>query len=84
MEAIQTIRESLSISVLLNGLALALTLRRPFAPFSIQGSLRTEIITTTGLFTLFLAAECWLGLVNTYVPEPYLVGIYPYFCHNFR
>jgi hypothetical protein len=89
MEAIQTIRESLSISELLNGLGLVLTLRRLFASFPGQGSntggfssslsLRTEVITTTGLFILFLAAKCLLALVNTYVPEPYLVSIYPYF-----
>jgi alpha-1,2-glucosyltransferase len=93
MEAIQTIRESLGISELLNGLALAFTLRRSFAPFPGQGSnpnnpsssisLRTEVVTTTGLFILFLAAKCWLALVNTYVPEPYLVGIYTCFCYNF-
>jgi hypothetical protein len=46
-------------------------------------SLRTEVVTTTGLFILFLAAKCWLALVNTYVPEPYLVGIYTCFCYNF-
>lgn len=88
MEAIHTIRESVSISELLNGLGLVLTLRRLFASFSGQLSnagnsspslsLRTEVITTSGLFILFLAAKCWLALVNTHVPEPYLVSICPY------
>jgi alpha-1,2-glucosyltransferase len=93
MEAIQTISESLSISELLNGLGLVFTLRRLFALFSGQGSntggfssslsLRTEVLTTTGLFILFLAAKCWLALVNNYVPEPYLVSIYHCFCRGF-
>lgn len=87
MDVIQTIRETLS--VLLRGLGLIFALWRLVAwlsrdrlnagLFSSRLSLRATAIATTGFYLLFLAGRCWLALANTYVPEPFLVSIYPYF-----
>lgn len=85
MEAIQSLRDGLTVAELLKGLGIAFVVGRFLPSFvetgssikksSSYSSLRAEIVKLTGLFSLYLVARSWLALVDRYVPDPYLVSI---------
>lgn len=79
METIRTLAASLSVSELVKGLIIAVVLSR-FLPSRFttndgkSSSLWNEVIKVSGFFSLFVVGRAWLGLVDHYVPEPYLVS----------
>lgn len=83
MEALQALREGLTLVELAKGLVIALVLGRCLVSssetaqkshvFPFSASSRAQAAKTAGFFSIFLAARSWLALVDKYVPEPYLV-----------
>jgi hypothetical protein len=63
---------------LLRGLLLAFMLDAFVRPAKPSQSFRTRAISIAGSVLLFVIAGSWLRLVDTYVPEPYLVTAPPF------
>jgi hypothetical protein len=93
MEALQTLRETLTVFELLKGLHIAFLLGRILAWSTRKDSTannglwsitspRREAIQTAAFFALYLAGRSWLALVDRYVPEPYLVSATPCTSHS--
>ncbi|KAM7184484.1 DIE2/ALG10 family domain containing protein [Rhypophila sp. PSN 637] len=85
MEALRVVGgASLTPSELLRGLTIAVVFSRFLSPRSADNTLIptwklnkfTEVIKISGFFFLFLFARSWLGLVDHYVPEPYLDEVF--------
>ncbi|KAM7212996.1 DIE2/ALG10 family domain containing protein [Rhypophila decipiens] len=84
METLRVVGASLTASELLRGLTIAVVFSRFLSPRSADKTLvptwklnkSTEVIKISGFFFLFLFARSWLGLVDHYVPEPYLDEVF--------
>ncbi|KAK4213944.1 DIE2/ALG10 family-domain-containing protein [Rhypophila decipiens] len=84
METLRVVGASLTASELLRGLTIAVVFSRFLSSRSADKTLIptwrlnkfTEIIKISGFFLLFIFARSWLGLVDHYVPEPYLDEVF--------
>ncbi|KAL2267390.1 hypothetical protein VTJ83DRAFT_4667 [Remersonia thermophila] len=86
MEVIRTIVGCLTWAEVAQGLALGVVCSRLLtvsserewaqAVFAPRFQPRRDGLNSLGFWALYLAARCWLNLVNTYVPEPYLDEVF--------
>jgi len=77
MEAAKVLLGAASYRGLVKAVGTAILLEQLLArgKGAIQNStLQAQLTTTGGFLFLFLFARAWLGLVDHYVPEPYLVS----------
>ncbi|KAH6855876.1 glycosyltransferase family 59 protein [Chaetomium sp. MPI-CAGE-AT-0009] len=85
MEVIQSLRQG-PLGDVLTSLVIALALARYLAPSekqeqsrlknTLSASFTMQTVIPIGFFALALASRVWLGLVNKYVPEPYLDEVF--------
>ncbi|KAL1839652.1 hypothetical protein VTJ49DRAFT_1262 [Mycothermus thermophilus] len=86
MEALLTIGGSVTWAEIVQGLALAVIVSQLLGTRSNRGwaqvvftptfSWRDDGIKILSFWALYLTARCWLNLVNTHVPEPYLDEVF--------